>query len=145
MEDEKEREKQSETIKKHWEDKEYREKQNIARRKRWDNQERRKIQGKKVLGEKNGNAKNVYCEELNTIFSYVELAKKYCINVLNSKASKINLVCIGDRKSSGKLADGTKLTWKWTEDVDQETLNNAEYIDSKHYEEILSQNVNVCK
>ena len=42
------------------------------------------------------------------------------------------------------LGDGTKLTWSWAEDVDQETLKNATYIDSKKYEEILSQNVNVC-
>ena len=35
---------------------------------------------------------------------------------------------------TGKLTDGTKLTWNWLEDVDQEILDNAEYIDSKKYE-----------
>ena len=96
-------------------------------------------------GEKNCNARSVYCEELNTIFSYIELAKKYCINVFNSKASKINLVCDGKRNFTGKLSDGTKLTWKWVEDVDKETLNKAEYIDSKKYEEIIKAKLSETK
>ena len=131
----------------------------ISSKKRWKNPERRKKQSEAMKsyledpevrkkcgkpGEKHVNAKNVYCNELNIIFSYVKLAEKYCINILNSKIGPIRNVCNGKLKSSGKLADGTKLTWNWLEDVDQETLNKAEYIDSKKYEEILSQNVNVC-
>ena len=36
----------------------------------------------------------------------------------------------------------TKLTWSWTENLDKETLNNAEYIDRKKYEEIISTKIN---
>ena len=133
-EDEEKRKKQSETIKKHWEDKEYRKKQNIAQRKRWENIEERE----KIIGESNPRAKKVYCNELNIIFSYVKLAEKYCINVLNSKIGPIRAVCNGKLKSSGKLANGTKLTWNWIENVDKETLDNTEYIDSKKYEEIIN-------
>ena len=88
--------------------------------------------------ELNPNEKNVYCNELNIIFSYVELAKKYCKNILNIKIGRIRYTCDGKTKYSGKLADGTKLTWNWTKNLDKEILNNAEYIDRKKYEEIIS-------
>ena len=101
--------------------------------------------GYKIKGEKNPKAKGVYCNELNIVFSYLKLAEKYCINILNSKIGPIREVCDGKRNFTGKLTDGTKLTWNWLEDVDQEILDKAEYIDSKKYEELLSQNVNVCK
>ena len=100
--------------------------------------------GYKVKGEKNPKAKGVYCNELNIVFSYLKLAEKYCINILNSKIGPIREVCSGIRNFTGKLTDGTKLTWNWLEDVDQETLDKAEYIDSKKYEELLSKNVNDC-
>ena len=93
---------------------------------------------KKITGELNPRAKKVYCNELDIVFSYVKLAEKYCINVLNSKIGPIRDVCNGKLKSTGKLTDGTKLTWNWTENLDKETLNNAEYIDSKKYEEIIN-------
>ena len=97
-------------------------------------------------GEKHQKAKSVYCNELKISFSYTCLAKKYCINILNSSMpNHIADVCNGKNKSTGKLQDGTKLTWNWLEDVDEETLKNATYIDSKKYEELLSQNVNDCK
>ena len=85
---------------------------------------------------------SVYCNELNILFSYIALAEKYCVNVLNSKIGKIRYACDGKRKSAGKLADGTKLTWSWTKNLDKETLNNAEYIDSKKYEEIINAKIN---
>ena len=132
-EDEEKRKKQSETIKKHGEDKEYRKKQNIAQRKRWENIEERE----KIIGESNPRAKKVYCNELNIVFSYVKLAEKYCINVLNSKIGPIRAVCNGKRKSTGAY-NGKKLTWNWIENVDKETLDNTEYIDSKKYEEIIN-------
>ena len=155
-EDPKEREKISIGNKKRFKDPKEREKISISNKKRLeDPKERKKCslpgkkngmygKGYKISGEKNYKAKSVYCNQLNIIFSYVELAKKYCINVLNYKADNIVTVCNGKRKSAGKLTDGTKLTWNWLEDLDQETLDKAEYIDSKKYEEILSQNVNVC-
>ena len=143
-EDPEERKKTSITVKKRYKDPKEREKISIASKTSWKNPERKKIQREKLSGEKCYCAKSVYCNELNILFSYIKIAEEYCINVLNSKTSKISCVCNGKVKSSGKLADGTKLTWKWKEDVDKETLDKAEYIDSKKYEEILSQNVNDC-
>ena len=141
-EDPKAREKTSKAQKKRWENKEEREKQSKAIKKRFEDPKERKKCGHP--GEKHSQTKSVYCKELNIVFSYIGLAEKYCINVLNSKIGPISGVCDGNRKSTGKLADGTKLHWNWLEDVDKETLDKAEYIDSKKYEEILSQNVNVC-
>ena len=111
----------------------------ITQNKRWQDPKERKKQSEKILGEKNGKARSVYCNELNIVFSYIELAKKYCKNVLNIKISPIDRACNGKIKSSGRY-NGTKLTWKYTEDVNQETLNKAEYIDSKRYEEIINEN-----
>ena len=91
-----------------------------------------------MLFEKHGNTKKVYCKELNIVFSYMRLAAEYCKNVLNIKIGSISLTCNGKRKSTGKLANGTKLTWSWTKNLDEETLNNAIYIDSKKYEEIIN-------
>ena len=158
FENEEEREKMSEIQRKCWENKEYREKQNIVRKKCWEDKERRKKLSEKMSiiskkrfqdkserekcsqpGELNPYSKKVYCDTLNIIFSYVELAKKYCINILNSKANKIGAACNGKRKSSGKLADGTELIWKYIENVDKEILDNAIYIDSKKYEEIINE------
>ena len=168
------RKKQSKAVKKSWENQERRKKQSIIQKKRFKNEkERKKIsvavkksfenpevrkkcshpgekhgmygKGYKISGEKNGSAKSVYCRELNIIFSYIKLAEKYCINVLNLKANKIGLACDYKLKSSGRLSDGTKLTWKWLEDVDKETLNNAEYIDSEKYEEIIKAKLNENK
>ena len=147
---EKVRKKQSISQRKRWEDPEEREKTSIANKNFWKNitpekyEKLCKINSENNSGEKNPCAKSVYCNELNIIFSYVRLAEKYCVNVLNSKIGPIRNVCNGKVKSSGKLADGTKLTWNWLEDVNQETLDKAEYIDSKKYEELLSQNVNDC-
>ena len=143
MEEIKEKMSKSQSIagKKRFQDPKEKEKISTANKKRWKNQEYRE----KMTGELNSNAKSVYCNELDIVFSYVKLAEKYCINVLNSKIGPINRVCNGKRKSSGKLADGTKLTWSWLENVDKEILDKAEFIDSKKYEELLSQNVNVCK
>ena len=82
---------------------------------------------------------------MNIIFSYSKLAAKYCKNVLNSKASKIGDVCNGCRKTSGRLYDGTKLTWKLVKYVDKEILDNAEYIDTEKYEEIIKAKLNENK
>ena len=129
------RENRSETAKKLWEDKEYKEKQSISQKKRWEDEERRK----KIMGELNPCAKSVYCEELSIVFSYTKLAAKYCINILNSKIGSIAAACDGKIKYSGEY-NGIKLTWNWTKNLDKETLNNAEYIDSKKYEEIINGN-----
>lgn len=133
---------QSKAQRKRFEDPKEREKMGKTQRKRFEDPKEREKCGQP--GEKNYGAKKVYCNELNILFSYIRIAEKYCINILNIKIGPINRVCNGKRNFTGKLADGTKLTWNWLEDVDQETLDKAEYIDSKKYEEILSQNVNVC-
>ena len=84
-------------------------------------------------------AKSVYCVELNIVFSYIRLAERYCVNILNSSIpSHIRHVCRGGRNSTGMLKNGVKLTWKYVEDVDEETLKNAIYIDSEKYNELLS-------
>lgn len=107
-----------------------------------ENPEIKKAQNERLLCEKHGNTKSVYCKELNIIFSYTKLAAEYCKNVLNIKIGQIDRTCNGKAKSSGKLTDGTKLTWNWIENVDKETLDNAEYIDSKKYEEIINAKIN---
>ena len=146
------RENRSETVKKRFQDPKEREKASIAAKNRYKNPKEREKQSiiskaywknpeikEKILGELNPRAKKVYCKELNIIFSYAKLAEKYCINILNSKTSGIGLTCNGKTKYSGKLADGKKLTWNWIENIDKETLDNAEYIDSKKYEEIINE------
>ena len=85
---------------------------------------------------------SVYCKQLNIVFSYIKIAEKYCKNVLNIKIGAIKNVCNGKAKYSGKLSNGTKLIWNWTENLDKETLDNAEYIDSKKYEEIINEKMN---
>ena len=144
-EDQEYREKQSEGIKKHYKDPKARKRQSKAIKTSWKNPERKKIQSEKLSGEKNYKAKSVYCNELNILFPCIKIAEKYCKNVLNSKIGPISGVCDGNRNFTGRLADGTKLTWNWLEDLDQETLDKAEYIDSKKYEELISKNVNDCK
>ena len=158
FQDEKEREKCSKGQKKRFQDPEAREKRSIGQKKLWEDEEYKEKMSKnnkkryedskereKISGEKSCHAKSIYCKELNIIFSYIVLAEKYCKNVLNSKTSKINAACRGKVKSSGKLADGTKLTWKLVEYVDKETLNNAEYIDTEKYEEIIQAKLNENK
>ena len=123
------------TNKKRFQDSKEREKISAANKKRWKNQEYRE----KMTGELNSNAKSVYCNELDIVFSYTKLAEKYCVNVLNIKIGKIRNVCNGKLKSSGRYND-TKLTWSWTKNLDKEILNNAEYIDDKCYKEIINGN-----
>ena len=118
---------------KRYKDEKEREKQSIINKKRFKDPKERE----KVSGEKNVCSKSVYCNQLNIIFSYIGLAEKYCKNVLNIKIGQVSRVCSGKAKSTGRLSDCTKLTWKYIENVDQETLDNAEYIDSKRYEEII--------
>ena len=140
FQDEKEREKMSKAQIKRYKDEKEREKISIGNKKRFKDPKEREKVGRH--GEKSCHVKSVYCRELNIIFSYIGLAEKYCINVLNIKIGPISRVCNGKREFTGKLADGTKLTWKWLEDVDEETLNNAEYIDSEKYEEIIKAKLN---
>ena len=141
FEDKKEREKMSITVKKRYEDKKLREKLSKVQIKRFKDPKEREKNCRP--GEKNGNAKGVYCNELNILFSCVKIAERYCINILNSKIGPIRDVCNSKRNYTGKC-NGKKLTWNWTENVDKEILDKSEYIDNKKYEEILSQNVNVC-
>ena len=95
-------------------------------------------------GTNNGRAMSCYCNELKICFSYVNLGKKYCRNILGIKIGYIPGVCYGNKKYSG-IYNGTKLTWNWLEDIDEETLKNATYIDDEKYNELISKNVNDCK
>ena len=137
--DKNEREKQSITIKTSLENPEIREKMSKVQKERLKDPKEREKCG--LPGEKSPNVKSVYCNELNIIFSYIGLAREYCKNVLNIKIGQISLVCDYKLKSSGRY-NGTKLTWSWTKNLDKETLNNAEYIDSKKYEEIINAKIN---
>ena len=103
-----------------------------------ENPEVKKIQNKRLLYEKNGNAKSVYCNTLNIVFSYIGLAEEYCKNVLNSKIGSISNICNGKGKYSGEY-NGAKLTWSWTKNLDEEILNKAEFIDSEKYEKIVNE------
>ena len=136
---------------------EKRKNQSIAQKKRFkDKKEREKCghhgenhpmygKGYKISGEKNGNAKGCYCKELNMQFTFVELAIRYCKNILGLRgAGGIKACCRGCIETACKLEDGTRLHWEHSANVDQEILDKAEYIDSKKYEELLSQNVNDC-
>ena len=140
--DEETKKNMSKAQRKRFKDPKEREKMGKTQRKRFEDPKEREKCGQP--GEKNYGAKKVYCNELNILFSYIGIAEKYCKNVLNSKIGPIRDVCDGKRNFSGKLTDGTKLTWKWKKDLDKEILDKAEYIDSKKYEELLSQNVNDC-
>ena len=122
-----------------FEDLEERQKISEMQKNVWKNPERRKKQSEKILSEKNGKARSVYCDTLNILFSCIKLAEKYCKNVLNIKICSISSVCNGKLKSTGRLVDGTELTWKHVEDVEQEVLNKAEYIDNEKYEEIINE------
>ena len=139
------KEKISAAIKKSYKDPKVREKVSKSAKKRFEDPKERERIREKLSGEKSYKAKSVYCNELNILFSYIKIAEKYCINILNIKIGPISSVCDGKRKSTGKLADGIKLTWSWLENVDKEILDKAEFIDSKKYEELLSKNVNDCK
>ena len=138
---EKKKKKMRVVAKKRFKDKKEREKISISVKKYF--QDPKEIE--KVSGEKSCHAKSIYCNQLGIVFSYANLAREYCKNVLNSKIRQIGDVCNCKRKSTGKLQDGTKLTWNWLEDVDKEILDKAEFIDSKKYEELLSKIVNDCK
>ena len=144
-EDPEEREKTSLAGKKRYKDLKEREKTSLANKKRFENEKEREKLREKLSGEKCYKIKSIYCKELNILFSYIKIAEKYCIDILNIKIGPISLVCNGKRKSTGKLQDGTKLTWYWLEDLDKVILDIAEFINSKKYEELLSQNVNDCK
>lgn len=90
-----------------------------------------------------GNSKKCYCKELNLYFDSCSRADRYLKNILNIKSSGVANNCRHKSNYNGKY-NGQKLHWYFDFDVDKETLDKAEYIDSKKYEELLSQNVNVC-
>ena len=108
--------------------------------------ESRKKQSESISGSKNVLARKIYCKELNTIFLYMRQTEEYLKKEFNINVYKSNVykACRGHRKYSGVLPDGTKLTWKYVEDVDEETLKNATYIDDEKYNELVSKNVNDC-
>ena len=91
--------------------------------------ESKKGENNPMYGKKSLKAKKIYCPELNILFYSINEAKKFVKDKLGASGSNITSVCAGNRNYACKLKDGTKLTWKYKEDVDQETLKNAIYID----------------
>ena len=72
-------------------------------------------------GENSPSAKKVICITTGKIFNTVKEAEEY-YNLC--ERSHISKVCKGERKSCGKLPDGTKLMWKYYEDYLKEQQNN---------------------
>ena len=90
-----------------------------------------------------GNSKKCYCKELNLYFDSCSHADRYLKNILNIKSSGVANDCRHKSNYNGKY-NGQKLHWYFDFDVDEETLKNAIYINEAKYNELLSQNVNVC-
>ena len=90
-----------------------------------------------------GNSKKCYCKELNLYFDSCSHADRYLKNILNIKSSGVANNCRHKSNYNGKY-NGQKLHWYFDFDVDEETLKNAIYINEAKYNELLSQNVNVC-
>lgn len=66
----------------------------------------------KGLRSENPNAKKIICLTTGKIFECIEDAAEF----YNANSKGIIFVCRGKRKSSGKLEDGTKLTWMYYDD-----------------------------
>ena len=90
-----------------------------------------------------GNSKKCYCKELNLYFDSCSHADRYLKNILNIKSSGVANNCRHKSDYNGKY-NGQKLHWYFDFDVDEETLKNAIYINEAKYNELLSQNANVC-
>lgn len=71
---------------------------------------------------KNGRARKVICLTTMEVFECLKSgAEKY-----NTRNSEMTQCCKGKQKSSGKLADGTKLQWMYYEDyIKQQKLVQA--------------------
>ena len=65
-----------------------------------------------VKGANNGHAKKVRCITTNKIFDTVTEAQLF---YEIKSASNISSCCRGNRKTAGKLKDGTKLKWEYVE------------------------------
>lgn len=83
-------------------------------------QERRKKIREACSGKNNPNSKSVICLTTNAIFYTSKEGAEY----YNCTRSHIISCCKGNRKSCGKLPDGTKLVWMYLE----EFLNKCNYI-----------------
>ena len=70
--------------------------------------------------------RKVYCKELDMFFFSARLAIRYCRNVLNIKIGNISKACNGLRNYSG-IYNGTKLTWKWLDELNEEELRKYLY------------------
>ena len=70
-------------------------------------------------GENHPSATKVICTTTNKIFNTIKEAMEY----YNIKSNHISDVCNGDRKSCGKLSDGTKLVWMFYKDYLEQQNN----------------------
>lgn len=69
-------------------------------------------------GGDNPNAQSVICITTGKIFGCIRDGSKY----YNCNYGHIGACCRGERKSCGKLEDGTKLVWKYLEDYLEEVV-----------------------
>ena len=69
--------------------------------------------------------KQIYCYELKMKFLYIRQAAYFCKSILNIEANNITNACKGHISYSG-VYNGSKLHWKYIEDVDPELLEQAE-------------------
>ena len=95
----------------------------------------------RINHEKKLKEKQIYCPELNKIFSSIQQAKLYCENILNIKIGPIGAVCRNKRNYTG-IYNENKLHWRYIEDVNPELLEQAEICTYKESEEEKNNRIN---
>ena len=82
----------------------------------------------------NISGKAVYCTTTNKVFnSITDASKRYSIN-----DGGIRKCCIGERKTSGSLADGTRLSWMFLKDyIELNSMTMEEFVIQHHYSSFL--------
>ena len=84
-----------------------------------------------VHGKYSKNAKKVICTTTMEVFSCVLFAKKYY------NTSKVDACCRGERRSAGKLSDGTPMKWMFLDDyVLKYDIQNIDEFINKHLIEV---------
>lgn len=76
----------------------------------------------------------VYCITTNKVFDSITNAEK----AYNAKQSGIRKCCEGNRKTSGTLPDGTKLSWMFLKDyIEINNMTMEEFVAQYHYSSFL--------
>ena len=95
----------------------------------------------RINHEKKPKEKQIFCPELNKIFSSIKQAGMYCKNILKTSTSNICGVCKNKADYSG-TNNGKHLTWKYIEDVEPELLEKAEICTYEESEEEKNNRIN---